>query len=347
MKKIFCASVFSVLLSFSGYAQEDADTRVGDLINRSDWFGLEEVYPQVKDSMQHAFLKIMAEAMICTNFNRPWEAIDYIDQLLVEYQAEMGFNNAANLVYMRALINGWEGYYGEAAHSLKDFLDQLKNQGVHDGFDQFKSLYAYYEPLRTYEPPALVRPDKETEIPLTIENTERGVLMFIPVSIRGKEYKFIFDTGSATTFMSERFATEVGVKILCDSLLIDDGMGGVNFGMKGYLDSLLVGDMTFKNIMVAVARANPDVDTVYPIDAVLGMDFMKLAKELRIYPGEKRIVFPVQRSPLPATGRNILLATGNQLRLKAYSGDGNPVADMIQRFSRVTLNLEEMFLDVK
>lgn len=321
MKKILVVMLLGIAPFFAGYAQEDADARIGELINRSDWFGLEEAFPSLKDSMQHPFLKVMAEAMIGANFNRPWEAIDYIDQLLVEHQAEIGFDNAANLVYMKSLLNGWEGYYGEAARGLKDFLDQIKSQGVESGFESFEKLYAYYEPIRMYQPPALVRPEKDTELPLTIEKAGRGVLMFVPVSINGQEYKFIFDTGAATTFMSERFAAEAGVKILHDSLLINDGMVGASYGLKGYLDSMQVGDMTFKHIMVAIARADPAIDTVYQVDAVLGMDFMKLVKEMQIYPVEKRVVFPLQPTPLPATGRNILLATGNRLRLKAYSGD--------------------------
>jgi predicted aspartyl protease len=324
MKKIFFIILLSAAPLLTGSAQEDADSRIGNLINRSDWFGLEKTFSQVKDSMQHTFLKRMAEAMICANFNRPEEAIASIDRLLAEHQEDAGFENSIHLIYLKSLINGWEGRYGEAAHGMKDLMDQLKDRGMESSMDRFKALYAYYEPIRAYLPPALTRPDRDTEIPLTIEKAGRGVLMYVPVSIHGKTYTFIFDTGAATTFMSERFAAETGVKILNDSLWINDGIGlssGGAYGLRGYLDSMQIGDMTFKQILVAIARANPAVDTVYQVDAVLGMDFMKLAKEIRICPGEKRIVFPVQHTPLPPTGRNILLATGNRLRLDAYSGD--------------------------
>lgn len=57
----------------------------------------------------------------------------------------------------------------------------------------------------------MVRPNRDTEIPLTIEKAGRGVLMFVPLTINGKTYRFIFDTGAGSTFISKRFADEIGI----------------------------------------------------------------------------------------------------------------------------------------
>ena len=71
MKKLFLLA--AVLFSIPVFSQS-ADERIGILINQSDWFGLEENYPILKDSMQVDFLKLMSEIMIDYNFNRPDKA---------------------------------------------------------------------------------------------------------------------------------------------------------------------------------------------------------------------------------------------------------------------------------
>lgn len=61
MKKILLSA--ALFLSFPIYSQQ-ADERIGNLINQSDWFGLEATYPILKDSMQVDFLKLLSEVMI-------------------------------------------------------------------------------------------------------------------------------------------------------------------------------------------------------------------------------------------------------------------------------------------
>ena len=46
-----------------------------------------------------------------------------------------------------------------------------------------------------------------------------------------------------------------------------------------------------------------------------------LFDELRIYPKEKKIVFPVSSTPLPASGRNMIL-TDRALKIKAEANNG-------------------------
>ena len=141
----------------------------------------------------------------------------------------------------------------------------------------------------------------------------------MPVTVHGKEYHFIFDTGAGTTYMSERFAKEVGVSIVKDSFLINGGLPGASYGMLGYLDSLQVGEMTFHNAKVTIARPNA-MDSVLQVDAILGIDFMNLTGEFQIYPKEGKVVFPLQSTRLPATGRNLMMPNGCPV-LKAYSGN--------------------------
>ena len=62
MRKIII--VLALFLSlFAGHAQ-NADMRIYELVNSSNWFTLAKEYPQLKDSIQYDFVRLMAEAML-------------------------------------------------------------------------------------------------------------------------------------------------------------------------------------------------------------------------------------------------------------------------------------------
>ena len=120
--------------------------------------------------------------------------------------------------------------------------------------------------------------------------------------------------------MSERFAKEVGVRILNDSLTINSTLPGAMNGQMGTVENMQIGSMIFHYPLITVAPPNA-LDSVMRVDAILGMDFINLFDELRIYPKEKKIVFPVSSTPLPASGRNMIL-TDRALKIKAEANNG-------------------------
>lgn len=329
MKKLLSILVGITLPLLSLSAQE-ADMKVGELINKSDWFTLDERFSVLRDSIQTPFLKLLAEIMIDNNFNRPDGALQKIGQLLSTHQQDIGSDNVCSFILLASIIDGQCGNYAKAADSLKGFMDQLKQQGATMDFSSFEALYNNYNELREFPAPNISRPNEDVEIPVKIEPVKllklidgeksRGLRINIPVTIHNKQYNFIFDTGAASTYMSEKFAKEVGVKIIKDSLLLNEGMMGEGYAMKGYLDSLQIGSIVFRNAMIAIGKPNA-VDSIVQVDAVLGMDFMKLTQEIQIDTKNQKIIFPITTTSLPGTGRNLLLTNENKLILKAYSNN--------------------------
>ncbi len=84
----------------------------------------------------------------------------------------------------------------------------------------------------------------------------RGTTILIPVTINGKTYRFIFDTGAGTSFMSERFAKEVGVRMLNDSLTINSTLPGAMNGQMGTVENMQIGSMIFHYPLITVAPPN-------------------------------------------------------------------------------------------
>lgn len=333
--KTFVALLFFSVSFFQSVKAQEADWQIGDLINQSDWFRLEEEYPEVSGQLQSVAIKALSEVMIGTYFNKPVETIDLIDSLLEHHQEDLGFPNVSSLVALRSKMLGEIGQYKESADRLYDFLRQIEAFAKREDFPSHQQLADYYNTLRNEAAPVIDRPNKETEIPMAIEEAGRGVLMFVPVQIHGKTYKFIFDTGAGSTFVSKRYADEIGIRVIRDSINIT-GAFAAGTGKSGILDSMMIGDIVFKNAIITIADPNPAVDTVYQVDAVLGTDFMRLVGEVNIFPQEKKICFPVNRHSLPETGRNMWMYDGG-LRLKVFSGEerlrfvfdtGNVRADM-------------------
>jgi len=295
---------------------QEADEKIGSLINQTDWFALADEYPKLKEEMQSEMLKHLSEAMIGFYFNQPQNAIQAIDWLVANAQEEIGFENTSNLILVKSKILGEQGLYAESADNLSDFLTQISKFMDLEKFPAHKEMLEFYEKMRNELRPEVICPDKNIEIPITIEKAGKGQLIYVPVNINGKEYKFIFDTGASSTFVSERFANEAGLRVTQESFKINGAKSGM--GKKGTIDSMMIGDIVFKNPGIIIGLPNEETDTIFQFDAVLGLDFIKRIGETQIYPEEKKIVFPIKKTELPIYGRNLLLSN-EQSYLKAYS----------------------------
>ena len=85
MKRILTI-ITTLLLSSSVIFAQEADMKVGELLNTSDWFELERVYPALAADVQAPMLKQMAEVMLASNFNRPAELREKLQKLIAEHE---------------------------------------------------------------------------------------------------------------------------------------------------------------------------------------------------------------------------------------------------------------------
>ncbi|MCD8043801.1 MAG: retroviral-like aspartic protease family protein [Tannerellaceae bacterium] len=330
MKKIILTSVIT-LLCISGFAQS-ADEQVADCLNTSDFFLLEEIYPNIENEIQLPMLKTFAESLLYTSFNQPDRAIATIDSLFSLYQEEIGLDNVKNMLIPQSWLLLRKGEYQNGYERLNSFIETFEPHVPDEFLAHVKSSRKLFRALLDEQKPRLIRPDTDCIIPFetdTIKIKENesdslthSTLMFVPVVVNNIEERFIFDTGcGGGVFLSQEYANRLGVRIKMDSLLVL-GVGGRDYGQIGILDSLQVGNMTFKNVVATIVPPNPQVDSVYRINAVLGEEIMVFAGEVQIFPQEKKIVFPINQTPLPATGRNMMrVPGGDAFYLKTYYGD--------------------------
>ena len=310
MKRIFLS--FFLLVAINAAAQK-ADQRIGELINSGNWFALAEEYPRLKDSMQVEFLQPMAEALVAKYFNQPNKAIEAMTTLLGNYQEEIGASSAINFALLRLQIIGEQGKYAEAADGLKSIAEQLPQMPI------IQSMYQHYNTLRDYPALSINRPNKDVTIPFHLQMLKankreewmragkkqfKGYLMTVPVTCHGKQQSFIFDTGASASFVTESVAKNLNLTILSDTILLN----GNQKGLQAYIDSLQIGDIVCRNMIVYVGLNNPLDTLVGGVDAVLGMDFIKAVGETQILFDRQQIVFPSQ--PATSTAQSNIFLDG-------------------------------------
>ena len=276
--------------------------KVGELLNTSDWFELERIYPAVAANVQTPMLKQMAEALLASNFNRPVEFREKLQKLIAEHQAELGFENVCNMTVIGAMVEGYEGNYAVAADMVKAIAEAVKAAtGSLEGTG-LSELLAYYEAVREYPAPVLEKPAEEIKIALT----EKSYLLGIPVVVNGKTYDFILDTGASFTMISQDLANDMGAKIIGDPVFVGGGESTGGYGQRAFIENMNVGPVSFKNVIAFVSE-NPTDDDPLKVDAVLGMDFIERGGELQIDLAAMTLTIPAQPTVMPASGRNIIL----------------------------------------
>lgn len=319
-KTIITVSI--LFLNLFTVCAQNADMRISELINSSDWFALEKEYPKLKDSIQYAYVGLMAEAMIAQNFNREKDAIEPFRTLINKHQQQIGSGTA--LVFAEMTLGIYErcGMYALAAQKANGLIGQIKSSGAPVDYSNLIEIQKRNEALSKYDSTMVIRNRaKDLVIPFTTEKTDTALFdnqkpvpnrFYIPAIVHGETHQFMFDTGASTTYLSKRFADFIGVKYVGYSFPIGD---------LAYLDSLQLGDVTFKNV-IALVHDGTLFNGVCTIDAVLGMDLVRQLDELRIDNKKNQIIFPAKQSKMPEYGRN-LRCTNQLLFVEATDSAGS------------------------
>jgi len=312
------ASLIVIFVSFLGFAnaQNKADSIIGSLINSKDYFGLNDKYLVLKENVS-PMLQDLSESLTYSYFNKSDKACESIRRLISNHQQTLGLSNVSNMFYLWAQNLKSLGKYKEASALLKSFIAQVPTENQTNLKLYYTTIIRYCDALSNYDAGKIIRPDKDIIIPITIKPVgQRGDLIFLPVKIKNKETQFIFDSGAGDNYVSAKFAQKYGIKLVGDSLLMS-GAGSM-FGKIGFIDSLCIGNLLYKNVTCVIGPENPT--DKYNIDAVLGAPFIKLVGEIQLFPKNSLICLPAKKTPLPSFGSNLMIQ-GDLFYLKAFNNE--------------------------
>lgn len=318
---------------------QTCEKRIGDLITQEDWIGLDKEYSLKKDSIKAPGVRLMAKSLLDVYFNRPDEAINSIDTLLTKYGNEIGLRNAVGMFRYRISQMAVQRRYSMIIYALDEFLKRFSNRLSPNDLTDFCNMQKYFQPLCALKSLKIVRGNHDVEIPFgmmgmnyAITDEEKKTEYYdasiglLKVKIHDEEYVFLLDTGSEISCIFRNTAEKLELTYLQDSV----NMFGVKTvqGKIAMLDSLSLGGLSVYNLMVTVGD-NPlaeresslvkKEDIEKHLHGILGLDVIRRLGEMQIYPHDRRIVIPIEETPLPATGHNLFVNANNNLIIRAYN----------------------------
>ena len=255
----------------SVYSQTRADVKMGEILNNGDLFQIREQYPILKDSVSIKMLNLVSEAQLGIGFNQLERAGVALDSLLQFHQAELGAETSIGMAALQGMNFLNLGMYEQAGKVGEGLVNALKNSVPFEALYNFVFIEKIGKALANVPKPYLERPDWDITVPSIVETVGKGKHIYIPVEVNGITKNYIFDTGcSFGNFVSEKYAEEVGLKVLADSIP--------------------------HNPVFMVAPPDNEVDSVFAFDGVLGYHFIRDAREIIIDNEAGRFIFPQKTS---------------------------------------------------
>lgn len=249
--------------------------------------------------------------MLAAYFNRPEELDCSLSALIDNHSEELGLQNVCNMLMLGAVAEGSNGHYALAADMVKSVIDRIIAAGDSIEGTGLDDTYKYFNAIRNLPAPSISMRRKSVKVPFSIKDIPaseatsvemrqrmagKSNVMWLPVSINGKEYEFILDTGASYSALSKSFAEEIGAEFVCDTIdLHGANHSGGTRTQRALIRQMTIGGMEVNNILAYVLSGN-QLDTLVRTDAILGMDFLKLAGNISIDFKHNTVTFgPVER----------------------------------------------------
>lgn len=307
--------ILCLFMALTASAQNQrADSIIGGLLNKNDMLELNRTYPILKQDV-HPFLQCMTNILLANSLNNPTKTCSEIENLLKNYQVMVDFPTLVSMIYLWANNMQYIGRYQESVDLINDFLKDIPTSEKKNVAPLYSTVLRIGNALKEYPATTIsYKTTKDNILPIKfIPALNNGTLMALSATINGETEDFIFDTGAEGNAVSEDFAEKHNIKIITDSITT---LGVTQMYSKlGFIDSLTIGNIVYKNIPVNILPASPD-DKILKIDGILGLPFLKAIKEIRIYPYENCLIIPHNGLTRGNIEPNLLLSN-NQLCIEA------------------------------
>ena len=328
LKKLLLASCLFVSINIQA---QNADVRVGQLINESNWFELEQTLKTTPADSISPFLRQLATAMTHHYFNRPDSACVVLYDLLSNHQQELG-DYTINTVLLYSANLARTGHYNDAADLLENLYSQLAAMGIdstqiasyRDQVQQYRALAAsgpFYRPLHK---------SGEYHIPMVIGDKEGQHSIEMDGSINGKGGRFLFDTGAGENLITPKLAKEYGLRSLETDITVA-GVGGLKEGGYAIADTLRIGGMTWLNVPFAVIDTHTGHEEAdkfnekFQLPPVIGLPVMLCMQEIQLDFAHRELVIPAIPTPNPLGKSNLMRTETEGLQLKTADETGQPL----------------------
>lgn len=285
----------AVLLVQSGITQENSyDNKIGEAISRSDWFETRAIYERSADSLSD-YMRLFSGALLDHNFNNPVGAVEKIQRMYDEYNAQIG-GNFFPLFWMMSDNLSKLGHF-KAAH---DICTSLLAQG-RDYMDEqtctaFETNALLFGLKSRWPRMGVSDAEANYDIPFVIEDEQ---IKFTAVSGM-RQTGAMLDSGGQMTIIDSRLALRLELPLSADSILFNETRCPL-----ALLDTLRLGTAEFVHVPCAVL---PLADTgVTDCSLILGNDVLQLFPEIELDYGAQELHLRSRTTPVSDAPRNLLI----------------------------------------
>ena len=294
IRKIICL-LFAVLPVQIGAAQENPyDNAIGEAISRSDWFETRVRYERTADSLSD-YMRLFSGALLDHNFNNPAGAVEKIQRMYDEYNAQMG-GNFFSLFWMMSDNLAKLGHFNAAHDICTSLLAQGRDymaEGTRTAFETNAVLFGLQSQWPRME---ISDADANYDIPFDVEDEQ---IKF--TAVRGTQrISAMLDSGGQMTVIDKQLTERLGLPLSADSIRFNETRCPL-----ALLDTLRLGAAVFVNIPCVVL---PLEETgVTDCSLILGNDVLQLFPEIELDYGVRELRLKSHTTPLPDTPRNLML----------------------------------------
>ncbi len=300
MSRRFLLYALAGIISLSGYSQS-IDEKIGNAMNRADWFALDSIYNSVDKDSIHPFLEIYSRCLLGNRLNRPEVSIPAFQELFNTQSELLGLGNLISSTFMFGMDLSRVGQNEAAATMTNSILDATRQYLDSATVNNLTSHANRYYALSAYNPYQIQFADDSTGIvPFAIDPVgppEKGaVLMHLrECAINGKSADITFDTGAGTNLITPEMAEKYNLKPLDDTRVSVKGIGLKN-GYAAIANELQLGNITVKDVPFTVASMSSDNGEadqyIGAFSIILGSELMLMLKEVTINFETNKLIIP-------------------------------------------------------
>lgn len=321
----------SCLLFAMNIQAQNADIRIGQLINESNWFELKQELENISGDSISPFIRQLAAAMTHHYFNRPDSACIAFSDLINEYQQELG-DQTVNMLVMLSMDMARACNYTDAAGLMQTLADQLSGIGIDSTqLAPYRIQARQYLALASCSPVCqAIHGAGEYHFPMIIEDNGGQHSIEMNGSINGIDGRLLFDTGAGGNMITPDLAKKYGLRFLCTDITVG-GYGGLKQGTYAVADTLRIGEMAWINVPFAVVdirTGHEEADKLaedFELPPVVGLPVMLSMKEIQLDFAHGEFIVPARPDPNPLPASNMLRTETEGLLVKSSDKAGQPL----------------------
>ena len=312
MKKLLYTFIVLICSCSFGFAQT-YDEKIGNAMNKGDWFALDSIYQSAPKDSIHKFLEVYSRCLIGNRFNRPDVSIPAFTELFNTQSEYLDLGNILNSSLMFAMDLSRIGDNEKAATIVSSVLDATRQHldstaisGMQKHINQYKALSAYKPYAITFgNSPQATVPFRFVPVDPTKHNSL--LIHLDDCAINGIPADITFDTGAGINVISDSLAQKLGLISLDATGNVGD-LTGVQTGRHVIAKELKLGSITITDVPFTVSSMTTNTEAADKylncFDIVVGSELMLQLKDLTID-------FVNHQITIPATAPTRSNATSN------------------------------------